>query len=131
MLATVHRATAWADDRAALRAACASGVGLCTIIGIEGSFSRRRYAPRAERRGGAITGSLADGCLSRQLGSEIAAATAPVVKRFGAGSELIDFRLPSMPTIVHSPTPDAQAARKAARSSAQAVTWCTVASIAA
>ena len=40
MLATPHRTTAWADDRAALRAACDPGVGLCTIVGIEGSFSR-------------------------------------------------------------------------------------------
>lgn len=86
--------TAWADDRAALRAACDPGVGLCTIVGIEGSFSRRLGAQLAVHPDGAITGSLADGCLEKQLASEVAAATGPVVKRFGAGSELIDFRLP-------------------------------------
>lgn len=94
MLATVHRPTAWADDRAALRAACDPGVGLCTIVGIEGSFSRRLGAQLAVHPDGTITGSLADGCLEKQLASEVAAATGPVVKRFGAGSELIDFRLP-------------------------------------
>ena len=84
----------WDDDRAALRAACEPGVGLCTIVGIEGSFSRRVGAQLAVHPDGTITGSLADGCLEKQLASEVAAATGPVVKRFGAGSELIDFRLP-------------------------------------
>ncbi|HYD23629.1 MAG TPA: XdhC family protein [Croceibacterium sp.] len=69
-------------------------MGLCTVIGIEGSFSRRVGAQLAVGPDGAITGSLADGCLEKQLASEIAAADGPVVKRFGAGSELIDFRLP-------------------------------------
>ena len=57
---------------------------------------------------GAITGSLADGCLEKQLASEIAAATGPVVKRFGAGSELIDFRLPcgSGLDVLIDPDPD-------------------------
>src|SRR6187431_2605550 len=108
MLATVHHATAWADDRAALRAACASGVGLCTIVGIEGSFSRRVGAQLAVHADGAITGSLADGCLEKQLASEVAVATGPVVKRFGAGSELIDFRLPcgSGLDVLIDPEPD-------------------------
>ena len=77
MLATPHRTTAWADDRAALRAACDPGVGLCTIVGIEGSFSRRLGAQLAVHPDGAITGSLADGCLEKQLASEIAAAPEP------------------------------------------------------
>jgi hypothetical protein len=68
---------------------------------------------------GAITGSLADGCLEKQLASEIAAASGPVVKRFGAGSELIDFRLPcgSGLDVLIDPAPDrARAARvRAAR----------------
>ena len=108
MLATPHRTTAWADDRAALRAACDPGVGLCTIVGIEGSFSRRLGAQLAVHPDGAITGSLADGCLEKQLASEIAAAPGPVVKRFGAGSELIDFRLPcgSGLDVLIDPAPD-------------------------
>ncbi|HEY6815267.1 MAG TPA: XdhC family protein [Croceibacterium sp.] len=116
MLATVHRATAWADDRAALRAACEPGVGLCTIVGIEGSFSRRLGAQLAVHPDGAITGSLADGCLEKQLASEVAAASEPVVKRFGAGSELIDFRLPcgSGLDVLIDPAPDRAACRAVA-----------------
>ncbi len=106
----------FADDRAALRAACEDGVGLCTIVGIDGSFSRRLGAQLAVHADGAITGSLADGCLEKQLASEIAAATQPVVKRFGAGSELIDFRLPcgSGLDLLIDPSPDRAACRAAA-----------------
>jgi len=104
-----------ADDRAALRAACAPGVGLCTIAGIEGSFSRRLGAQLAVHPDGTITGSLADGCLEKQLASEVAGAGAPVVKRFGAGSELIDFRLPcgSGLDVLIDPEPDRAACRAA------------------
>src|SRR6187399_1357558 len=114
MPASVHP-TAWADDRAALRAACEPGVGLCTIVGIEGSFSRRVGAQLAVHPDGAITGSLADGCLETQLASEIAAASEPVVRRFGAGSELIDFRLPcgSGLDVLIDPAPDRAACRVA------------------
>jgi len=106
----------FADDRAALRAACEDGVGLCTIVGIDGSFSRRLGAQLAVHTDGAITGSLADGCLEKQLASEVAAATEPVVKRFGAGSELIDFRLPcgSGLDLLIDPSPDRAACRAAA-----------------
>src|SRR5690554_2440962 len=105
----------FADDRAALRAACEDGVGLCTIVGIDGSFSRRLGAQLAVHTDGAITGSLADGCLEKQLASEVAAATEPVVKRFGAGSELIDFRLPcgSGLDLLIDPSPDRAACRAA------------------
>src|SRR6187549_2192464 len=104
-----------ADDRAALRAACEPGVGLCTIVGIEGSFSRRLGAQLAVHRDGTITGSLADGCLEKQLACEIAAANGPVVKRFGAGSELIDFRLPcgSGLDVLIDPEPDRDLCRAA------------------
>lgn len=109
-------AATWSDDRSALRAACEPGVGLCTIVGIEGSFSRRLGAQLAVHPGGAITGSLADGCLEKQLASEIAAASGPVVKRFGAGSDLIDFRLPcgSGLDVLIDPEPDRAACRAAA-----------------
>jgi xanthine dehydrogenase accessory factor len=109
------RQTAWADDRAALRAACEPGVGLCTIVGIEGSFSRRLGAQLAVHPDGTITGSLADGCLEKQLASELAVARSPVVKRFGAGSELIDFRLPcgSGLDVLIDPEPDRAACRAA------------------
>jgi xanthine dehydrogenase accessory factor len=115
MLAAAHRSPAWADDRAALRAACEPGVGLCTVLGIEGSFSRRVGAQLAVAPDGTITGSLADGCLEKQLASEVAAATGPVVKRFGAGSELIDFRLPcgSGLDVLIDPEPDRALCRAA------------------
>ena len=105
-------------DQAALRAACEAGVGLCTIVGIEGSFSRRLGAQLAVREDGGIAGSLADGCLERQLASEVRQASAdgrPVVKRFGSGSELIDFRLPcgSGLDILIDPAPDREACRAA------------------
>ena len=117
MLARAHGSTAWADDRAALRAACEPGVGLCTIVGIEGSFSRRLGAQLAVHPDGAITGSLADGCLERQLASEVAEASGPVIKRFGSGSELIDFRLPcgSGLDVLIDPEPDRDACQAVVR----------------
>ena len=83
-----------ASDNAALLAACRPGVALCTIIGIEGSFSRRLGAQMAVLPDGSTVGSLADGCLERQLASDARAAGRPVVKRYGSASPLIDFRLP-------------------------------------
>lgn len=103
------------DDRAALRAACEGGVALCTIVGLQGSFSRRLGAQLAIRADGGIAGNLADGCLERQLASEVRAAPGPLVKRFGAGSSLIDFRLPCGGglDILIDPTPDVAACREA------------------
>lgn len=107
----------WADDRAALRAAGEAGVGLCTIVNIEGSFSRRLGAQLAVYPDGGIAGSLADGCLEQQLASEVreAQGSGPVIKRFGAGSDLIDFRLPcgSGLDILIDPAPDRAACRDA------------------
>ncbi len=90
-------------------------MGLCTVVGIEGSFSRRVGAQLAVHPDGTITGSLADGCLEKQLASEVVAATGPVVKRFGAGSELIDFRLPcgSGLDVLIDPDPDRALCRAA------------------
>lgn len=82
------------NDRAALRAACENGVGLCTIVGIEGSFSRRLGAQLAVHPDGRVTGSLSDGCLEKELASRILAANSRQIMRFGAGSSLVDFRLP-------------------------------------
>lgn len=97
-----------ADDRAALRAACVPGTGLCTIVGIEGSFSRRLGAQLAVAPDGSVTGSMADGCLEKQLASEILAGGERRVMRFGAGSPLIDFRLPcgSGLDVLVDPAPD-------------------------
>ena len=84
----------FADDHAALRAACQPGVGLCTIVNIEGSFSRRLGAQLAVHADGSVTGSLADGCLEQELAREIGTGGERRVIRYGAGSPKIDFRLP-------------------------------------
>jgi xanthine dehydrogenase accessory factor len=98
-------------DHAALRAACAPGVGLCTINNIEGSFSRRLGAQLAVHPDGSVTGTLADGCLEKQLSSEVLAGGERRVMRFGAGSSLIDFLLPcgSGVDILIDPEPDREA----------------------
>lgn len=80
-------------DHAALIAA-AHGAGLCTIVGVEGGFSRRLGSQLAVLPGGEIIGSLADGCLEQQLRRDLKALKVPRVIRYGKGSPLIDFRLP-------------------------------------
>jgi xanthine dehydrogenase accessory factor len=86
--------SAFADDHAALRAARQPGVGLCTIVGIHGSFSRRLGAQLAVHPDCSVTGSLADGCLEAELAREVLAGGERRVLRYGAGSPKIDFRLP-------------------------------------
>tara|TARA_B100000678_G_scaffold290951_1_gene305539 strand:+ start:994 stop:1845 length:852 start_codon:yes stop_codon:yes gene_type:complete len=83
-----------AEDHAALAAACDEGVGLCTIVGIEGSFSRRLGAQLAILPDGSTIGSLADGCLEAQLAADIRRIERPEIIRYGRGSGTIDFRLP-------------------------------------
>lgn len=103
-------------DHAALLAACQPGVALCTIVGIEGSFSRRLGAQMAVLPDGSTVGSLADGCLERQLASDVRETDGPVVKRYGSGSPVIDFRLPCGGglDILVDPAPSRAACRKAA-----------------
>ncbi|WP_120077922.1 XdhC family protein [Aurantiacibacter odishensis] len=104
-----------AGDQAALRAACQTGVGLCTIVNIEGSFSRRLGAQLAVHPDGRVTGSLADGCLEQELAREIATGGERRVIRYGAGSSKIDFRLPCGGglDILIDPDPDRDACREA------------------
>ena len=82
------------EDHLALLAAAMEGGALCTIVGIEGSFSRRLGAQLAILPDGTIVGTLADGCLERQLASDCRQTKAAIVKRYGRGSGTIDFRLP-------------------------------------
>ena len=81
------------EDHLALAAACRPGVGLCTIVGIEGSFSRRLGAQLAVRPDGSTVGDLADGCLENQLAADMARCADRRVVRYGRGSRKIDFRL--------------------------------------
>ena len=82
------------EDHLALAAAANSGAALCTIVGIEGSFSRRNGAQLAILPGGEVVGTLSDGCLERQLASDSRSLTGPEVRRYGSCSSRIDFRLP-------------------------------------
>ncbi len=82
------------EDHLALFAAAVEGAALCTVVGIEGSFSRRLGAQLAILPDGTIVGTLADGCLEQQLASDCRQTNAAIVKRYGSGSSTIDFRLP-------------------------------------
>lgn len=101
------------QDHEALAAACEPGTALCTIVGIDGSFSRRLGAQLAIRADGSIVGSLADSCLERQLAADIRQVPGPVVVRYGRGSRNIDFRLPCGGglDILLDPRPDRAACR--------------------
>lgn len=105
------------SDNAALHAVAEGGGALCTIVGIEGSFSRQLGAQLAIRRDGTVVGSLADGCLEAQLVAEVARIDGPVVRLYGRGSEQIDFRLPcgSAIHILIDPAPDREAIARVAR----------------
>ena len=103
------------EDHEALAAACEPGAGLCTIVGIEGSFSRRLGAQLAVMADGSTVGSLSDGCLEAQLASDLLDCAEPRVIRYGAGSGRIDFRLPCGGglDILLDPFPDRAACRMA------------------
>lgn len=99
------------DDHAALVAVGIPGTALCTIVGIEGSFSRRLGAQLAILPDGSFAGSLADGCLEAQLRADCREAKSPRVQRYGRGSEKVDFRLPCGGglDILIDPAPDRKA----------------------
>lgn len=102
------------EDQAALRMAAKGNAALCTLIGLDGSFSRRLGAQLAIRPDGGKAGSLADGCLERELETQAMLARElgrPVVLRFGRGSPFLDFRLPcgSGVDILIDPAPDRSA----------------------
>ncbi|WP_423143074.1 XdhC family protein [Parablastomonas sp. CN1-191] len=101
-------------DRQALIAA-AKGAALCTIVGIDGSFSRPVGAQLAIRADGSIAGSLSDGCLERQLASDSRSLGVAALRRYGTGSPVIDFRLPCGGglDILIDPAPDVPACRAA------------------
>lgn len=119
MMADVTGAAAPASayhDHAALFAAAHDGAALCTVVGIDGGFSRRIGAQLAILPDGGFVGSLADNCLENQLASDIARLKAPVTHRYGSGSPFIDFRLPCGGGIdvLLDPNPDSAACLAAA-----------------
>lgn len=84
------------NDHDALSLAATTDAALCTIVGIEGSFSRRVGAQLAIGRDGALAGDLSDNCLHGELVAQVEQARAEGrarTMRFGRGSPQIDFRL--------------------------------------
>lgn len=105
------------QDLAALRLLAGSAGALCTLTGVEGSFSRAVGAHLAVAWDGRMRGSLADGCLERDLAlqAQRLRRQAPRILRYGRGSDIIDFRLPcgSGLDILIDPAPDRRAIRAA------------------
>ena len=84
-------------DHAALIRAAQGNAALCTIVGIDGSFSRRVGTQLAVAANGERIGDMADRCLDDELASQARAAMSegpPRLLRFGQGSPFVDFRLP-------------------------------------
>jgi xanthine dehydrogenase accessory factor len=105
-------------DHDALHLAAAGNAALCTIVGIEGSFSRRLGAQLAVAADGTLAGDMADKCLDAELANqakEAMAAGAPRLLRYGEGSPFVDFRLPcgSGLDILVDPAPDRAALHRA------------------
>jgi len=121
------------DDHAALAAVASHGGALCTVVGIDGSWSRRLGAQLAVlpddaldgtpngAPNGAMIGSLADGCLERALAEEARQGGPARLLRYGAGSPFLDIRLPcgSGVDVVIDPTPDPAAIAQAAQALAR------------
>ena len=104
-------------DHDALRYAARHDAALCTIVNIEGSFSRRIGAQLAVGRDGTIAGDMADNCLDAELANQAQIAFAestPRVLRYGEGSPFIDFRLPcgSGLEVLIDPAPDRAALQR-------------------
>ena len=99
------------SDHDALRLAASTEAALCTIVGIDGSFSRRIGAQLAIARDGTLAGDLADNCLHAELAGQAQIAVSEGQKkqlRYGQGSPFVDFRLPcgSGLDILVDPAPD-------------------------
>jgi xanthine dehydrogenase accessory factor len=104
-------------DHDAIHLAAAKHAALCTIVGIEGSFSRRLGAQLAVAEDGTRAGDMADKCLDDELAVQARTAMAEGqarVLRYGEGSPFIDFRLPcgSGLDILVDPAPDRAALRR-------------------
>lgn len=101
-------------DQTALMRAARGDAALCTIVGIDGSFSRRLGAQLAVAENGECMGDLADNCLHVELAEQAKMARkagSPQLLRYGQGSPFIDFRLPCGAglDILVDPSPDVTA----------------------
>lgn len=106
-------------DHAALLRAAQGDAALCTIVGIDGSFSRRVGTQLAVAADGSRVGDMADKCLDEELASQALAAMAEGgarTLRYGQGSPFVDFRLPcgSGLDIRIDPAPDLAELRRCA-----------------
>lgn len=106
------------DDIAALRKVAEGQAGLCTIVGIEGSYSRALGSHLAVAADGSMAGTLADGCLEAELARQLVSCRASgkaQTLRYGSGSPFLDFRLPCGAgiDILCEPYPDVVATRRA------------------
>jgi len=100
-----------ASDHDALEYAAENAAALCTLVGIDGSFSRRLGAQLAVGRDGTLAGDMADNCLNAELANQAELAVSdgtPRLLRYGKDSPFIDFQLPcgSGLDIVVDPSPD-------------------------
>lgn len=104
-------------DQQALRHLATHGGSLCTLIQVEGSYSRRIGAQLSIAPDGSTAGDLADHCLERELAhqaSQIAVDGPPKRLLYGKRSPFLDFQLPCGSTIelLIDPAPDTRIARK-------------------
>jgi len=86
-----------AKDAAPLRLASKGQAALCTLISIDGPFSRALGAQFAIDEAGETAGDMTGGCLDAALARECANARVDGerrVLRYGQGSPFIDIRLP-------------------------------------
>lgn len=84
-------------DAAPLTLAAGGNAALCTLVGIEGAFSRDLGAQFAASDAGQRAGDMTGGCLDVALARECEAARASQKRgfvRYGVGSPYIDIRLP-------------------------------------
>ncbi|HZF46425.1 MAG TPA: XdhC family protein [Sphingomonadaceae bacterium] len=110
-----YRWRTMSSDHDALAFAADQPAALCTIVAIDGSFSRRTGAQLAVAPDGTIAGDLADNCLNAELANQAIEAMESSgdnggarLLRYGKGSPFIDFRLPcgSGLDILIEPAPD-------------------------
>ena len=107
-------------DITAIRRCAEGNAALCTIVAIEGSFSRRLGAQLAVGTDGTIVGSLADGCIEQQLcreAEECRTSGISRIVRFGEGAKSIDYTLPcgSRIEVLVDPFPDTKSCQDVVR----------------